>query len=154
MDIKIETERLQKNRLMRNNEEIAEFELALDNFLELDDCENMKYLLKGFDDKTEELGVTWRLVHIIESCRIHKERYYEIFAREVVKILDFASEWVQILHIRILNSPEELNKYAIVVKNLDNDIKNKIFQVMIKIKEEKAEKFSNKVNKFLELQDN
>lgn len=67
MDINIVTQTLVDNRLLRNQQEITDFELAVSIILNMKDLNHIRNLCFGFDDTTEHDEVMFGLIHAIES---------------------------------------------------------------------------------------
>ncbi|WP_236347572.1 Imm30 family immunity protein [Paenibacillus plantiphilus] len=152
LDVRLELERVFNNRLLRTENEIREYEMALEKLLALNDVSLIGELCKGFDDDTEHHEVMFGLVHGIEYLYQNKaEEGLRLIAISVPKMLSHAKEWVEILHYRILNHPQERKNYAHVLLMLDESARNEIVKLLTDIKEAKSGKFGSYVDEVLKL---
>lgn len=148
MDVSKCVEILKENRMLRNDNEIENFEIAIEEILENGKVED---LYCGFDDKTEDDEVMFGLIHAIESYygAIEYEQYFSIFIRETFKIFKIAKEWVKVMNIRIINDDESLNRYISVANKCNNEEKLFLREVMKEVMKEDKELFEDAVNKFI-----
>jgi hypothetical protein len=117
MNIKDEIQKLQKNRLLKNKNEVHDFEEAIENILSFRDVKLVKDLCSGFDDQTEDYEVMFGLVHVIEDFT-GEEGLYEM-AKAIPDMLPRAKEWVTVLHYRILIDDPSRELYTKVLKNIN-----------------------------------
>lgn len=71
MDVKSELNKVHINRLLQTQNEISEFDTALENLIKLKDASIIGDLCMGFDDDTEQYEVMFGLIHGIEH--LYKE---------------------------------------------------------------------------------
>lgn len=147
MDIKSEIQRLQQNKLLRNSNEINAFELSIENIVSLKDVKLVKDLCRGFDDKTEDHGVMFGLVHAIEDFE-GEEGLFEM-ATAIPSMLPHAKEWATILNYRILNHEPSRKSYIKVLSKVDSTIKDTIIGIIKEIKDEDPARFENSSNEVL-----
>lgn len=150
MDIKSEVRNLQVNRLLRTEEEIDVYEESLSRLVKTGDVALIKEMLSGFDDETEHHEVTFSLIHGIEFLYQNdiEEGLLQI-ATAVPDVLPFAREWVEILHYRILNHPEDREIYSRVLQNLDENLRLTIVGLLEDISKENPDKFQKAVDEVL-----
>ncbi|PAF34018.1 hypothetical protein CHH69_18075 [Terribacillus saccharophilus] len=60
-----------------------------------------------------------------------------------------ATEWIEILHYRILNYPQVRLIYREILYQIDTDIATNIRGSLIEIKDEDSERFSEAVNEVI-----
>lgn len=151
VDIKIETQRLIDNRLLRTQQEIQDFEQGIINILGINDVQHIKNLCLGFDDATENDEIMFGLIHAIES-------YDKTFGSELPLInlaeslnfmLPHAKEWAKTLHKRILNHDPSSKVYAEVISKVDIGIKSSVIEIVNQIKDKNPKKFETPVLFFL-----
>lgn len=146
MNIETHLESLYNNRLMENETEIHEFEVSLSKVLELGDMSDIQDLCLAFDDKTHQFEIMFGLVHVIEHLyRINLKEGLTLIAKSIPKIIKQATEWIEILHYRILNQPQVRLVYREVLYEIDTDIAVNIRGLLIKIKDEDPEGFKDAV---------
>jgi len=151
LNILIEANKLRTNRFLKNEEEIINFEEAIENILYMQDIKHIEYLCSGFDDSTEDPEVMFGLIHAIESY--DNVAGVEASLKELVKsipgMMPHAKEWVLILHKRILNDPSSLKAYVSVIRGSNIDTKERIVNIMEDIKKDNPQKFKDNVEAFL-----
>ncbi|GGO00232.1 Imm30 family immunity protein [Saccharibacillus kuerlensis] len=150
MDVQIELEKVYDNRLLRTENEIREFEKAIENLISLKDASIIGDLCKGFDDATEHHEVMFGLVHGIEY--LYQQNVDEglyLIAFSVPSMIRHAKDWAEIMHYRILNHPQVRKSYAHVLSIIDEKTRKEIFEFLIEIKEEDPEEFEDSVNEVL-----
>jgi len=150
MDVSLELNKLYTNRLMRTEDEIYEFELALERLIRLQDFSIIDQLCYGFDDDTEHHEVMFGLVHGIEFLYQNKiEEGLQLIALSVPKIINQAREWVEILHFRILNHPQVRLSYSHVLSLVDDFTRNEVIKLLTEIKAENTEQFGGSVDEVI-----
>lgn len=93
MNIKDEIKKLQQNRLLKNEDEVINFEETIGNLLSLKDAKLIKDLCSGFDDSTNNHEVMFGLIHAIEEFE-GEERLLEM-AKAIPDMLPHATEMTQ-----------------------------------------------------------
>ncbi|APM39140.1 Imm30 family immunity protein [Clostridium kluyveri] len=151
MDINIEAKKLKDNRLLKTEEEIRNFEQAVENIISMKDVNNIKYLCLGFDDSTEHDEVMFGLIHAIESYdkMFGAEEALAKLAEAIPDMYPHAKEWVKVLHKRILNDAPSRKIYVKVISNSDSSIKKTVIDLFSDIMEKNPSKFEMAVNEFL-----
>jgi len=150
MNVKLEIDRIYRNRLLQSEKEINAFEEALSNLINLGDPSVIADLCMGFDDNTEQYEIMFELVHGIEH--LYKDNIEEglnLIAVAVPRVIDRAREWLEVLHYRILNHDQVRKIYSNVLSKLDEKTKKIIINLLKEIKEEDPEMFSKSVNEVL-----
>ncbi|MGG4124815.1 Imm30 family immunity protein [Bacillus licheniformis] len=143
---------MRDNRLLRNSDEINEFESAIANIVKLEDADHIEYLCQGFDDYTEEDEVMFCLIHAIESYdnKFDGEITLKKFAKAVPSMLPHAKEWSKIMHKRILNHEPSRVTYSKILKDLDKEIQSKIIDQLVEIKNKNPKRFEASANQIIE----
>lgn len=151
MDVNCLTQILVNSRLLRNQQEILNFESTISSILNMEDLNHIQNLCMGFDDETEHDEVMFGLIHAIESYDkiFDSEQLLKKLSESLTYMLPHAKEWAKILHIRILNHEPSCKLYAKVILESDDKIKTIVLQLVTEIKEEDPEKFENSVYKFI-----
>ncbi|MDF2904203.1 MAG: hypothetical protein K0S25_1841 [Bacillus sp. (in: firmicutes)] len=144
MNLNEEIQKLQKNRLLRNVNEVHDFEEAIQNIISLQDVNLVKDLCSGFDDQTNEHEVMFGLIHAIEEFE-GEQGLFEM-AKAIPDMLPHAKEWATILHYRILNHAPSRQLYAKVLTKINLRAKNIIVGILKEIKNEAPERFESNVN--------
>ena len=147
MDIKDEIRKLQKNRLLRNINEVHAFEEAIENIISVQDVILVKDLCSGFDDQTDNHEVMFGLIHAIEGFE-GEEGLFEM-AKAIPDMLPHAKEWATTLHYRILNHVPSRKLYVKVLKRVNLKVKNNIVEILKGIKIEDPGRFEGAVNEIL-----
>lgn len=150
MNVKLEIDRIYRNRLLQSEKEINAFEEALSNLINLGDTSVIADLCMGFDDNTEQYEIMFELVHGIEH--LYKDNIEEglnLIAVAVPRVIDRAREWLEVLHYRILNHNQVRKIYSNVLSKLDEKTKKIIINLLKDIQEEDPDMFSKSVNEVL-----
>lgn len=151
IDINAEAQRLQDNRLMENNEQIAQFEEALEQITNERNPEHIALLCRAFDDDTEHHEVMYSMVHAVE-------RYDEFstpakataeFVKAIPSMLPHASEWLETLLFGILNEDASRRVFAEQLANSTPTTQEQIVGVLRKIAAESPDQFQAKVDEIL-----
>ncbi|OCL26007.1 hypothetical protein U472_08245 [Orenia metallireducens] len=156
MNISEITEKLKRNKLLRNKKEINGFEEAL---MELNEINNVKIigdLCKGFDDNTKEYEIMYNVLHAVEDYE-GEGAYIELLKITPYMIENDAKEWSKRLHRRILNHSQERIEYIKALKKMDTSIQNIIIKLIHDINNdgkkwlnnEEQKKFENITNEVL-----
>ena len=130
--------------MLRNANEVHDFEEAIENIISLQDVILVKDLCSGFDDQTNEHEVMFGLIHAIEEFE-GEEGLCEM-AKAVPDMLPHAKGWATILHYRILNHAPSRQLYAKVLTKINLRVKNIIVGILKEIKDEAPERFESNVN--------
>jgi len=151
LNILHEVKKLEQSRLLSNNNEVMDFESAIENILSVRNYKYIKYLCMGLDDDTEDEEVMYGLVHAIESYYkiVGAQKYFKEFINAIIHISDNAREWIKLLNIRILNDENSLKEYMSVVKKSDQITKSFLIKIMQEIKVDDSAMFSESVDQFL-----
>jgi len=144
MNIKDEIQKLQKNRFLRNVNEVHGFEEAIENIISVQDVVLVRDLCSGFDDQTDDHEVMFGLIHAIEGFE-GEEGLFEM-AKAIPEMLPHAKEWATTLHYRILNHAPSRQLYAKVLKRVNLKVKNSIVEILKEIKAEDPGRFESAVN--------
>jgi hypothetical protein len=147
MDIKDEAKKLQQNRLLKNENEVLNFEDVIENLLSLKDAKLIKDLCSGFDDSTNNHEVMFGLIHAIEKFE-GEEGLLEM-AKAIPDMLPHATDWAIILHYRILNDELSRKLYAQVLNKVNLKAKSTIVMLLKKIKAEDPTRFESFVDQIL-----
>lgn len=150
MEIDIYLKNLYNNRLMENEKEIQEFEVSLSKILEYRDVSTISGLCLALDDDTEQFEVMFGLVHAIESLYEHSiDEGLKLITNTIPRILNNAIEWIEILHYRILNHPQVRLAYGQILTEIDVKTADQIKGLLLDIKKEDPEKFSDAVDEVI-----
>ncbi len=143
MDINHETQKLIKNKMLKNPREIRQFEQCIADILNMNKVEHIQNLCSGFDDATEHDEVMFGLVHAIESYEKNfgSKLPLLMMAKALPNMLPHAERWAIILHKRILNHEPSKNMYIEVVETNEPITKEIVFRLVNDIKKENPEKF-------------
>ncbi|NLW48002.1 MAG: hypothetical protein GXY86_11795 [Firmicutes bacterium] len=147
MNIKDEIKKLQQNRLLKNEDEVINFEETIGNLLSLKDAKLIKDLCSGFDDSTNNHEVMFGLIHAIEEFE-GEEGLLEM-AKAIPDMLPHATDWAIILHYRILNDEPSRKLYAQVLNKVNLKAKSTIVMLLKKIKAEDPTRFETFVDQVL-----
>jgi len=135
--------RLFNNRLMQTDEEIANFEEAMNLLYEVENIENIEYFCKAFDDNTHQPPIMFSLIHGIEN-------YDNVFGKEIAtsKFLDsiqymlpLAPEWLETMVLRNLNHNQSRDVFTEQLKHKNTDVKSTIKDVIDRLIKRNPQKF-------------
>ncbi|ODG93365.1 MULTISPECIES: Imm30 family immunity protein [Bacillaceae] len=151
MNIDQEIIKLKSSRLLKSEQEVNDFEEAIERIVAYGEITFIKYLCYGFHDKTERDEVTFGLIHAIESFdqKYPLDDTLRELAKSVYVMIPDAMEWAKTLHKRILNHRPTLQVYIEVVKSLDTNSKNIIANIVSSIKDKNPTRFEEKGEMFL-----
>ena len=141
-----------ENRLLRNSEEIELFENAIENILNEENYEDIKYLCEGFDDCTEDDEVMFGLVHAIESydSAFDSSVTMKVFVNSIPDVIPYAKEWMKTMLKRILNDEHIRRVLNHTISDSDDKVKTTFIQLLNEISNENPERFKLVVNEVLE----
>jgi hypothetical protein len=141
---------LYKNRLMESETEVHDFELSLSKVLEYKEIKAIEGLCLAFDDDTNQFEVMFGLIHGIESLyRSEPEEGLKMIANSTPIIYDRATEWIEILHYRILNHPQVRIIYSDILSKIEAETSAQIKKLLIDIKNEDPDQFGDAVNEVI-----
>lgn len=151
MDNNKVTQTLIDNRLLRNQQEITNFEHTISIILNLKDLNHIRNLCLGFDDATKHDEVMFGLIHAIESYDkdFGLEQSLKVLSESLPCMLPHAKEWAKTLHKRILNHEPSSKIYSKIISQEDDNIKNIAIQLLNEIKERNPKRFQVSVDEFL-----
>lgn len=147
MNAKYYIQKLNENKLLRNQIECEEFDNALEILSNYDDKDLIEDLLLVFDDSTDEDEVMFGLIHFIEKYEMNL--YLNGLIRTLPQMLSNAKDWAIILNKRILNSEQYRNAYIKVINNMGEEYKSMISNLMNEIKFNNPKKFEDSVNNLI-----
>lgn len=148
MDVKDELTRLYNSRLLKNEEEIEEFENAIEKIVQVQDVKLISKMCRCFDDKCENIEVMYDLVHAIEI--FEGEEYFEQVIIATESMLKTAKMWVRIIYYGILNDEPSRKKFIDVLKNkVDSSNRTMVISLLEQIKDEKPKIFTDSVNEVI-----
>lgn len=140
---------LYNNRLIRNDEEFEIFDSTLDllcdETIEANDIISLIHIL---DDNTEDMKVMYRLIHLIEEY-ISSEESYIMLLNGVNDIINNSPEWSRVIMYRLLNDNDSVVKLKKIFKNLDDNVYNNIYKLLIHIYNEDTSLFEDKIKEIL-----
>ena len=140
---------LKDNRLMRNNQEITDFMVALDKVENSDKrVEYIPYLVAGIDNKTNEKDITMSVVSIIEDVIADYEVSFEaVYAFLNSSLEDYESkfEFLDEVYFALLNYCVEDNILVDCYKALSKEKQEKLIEILNILKEEDLKKYSKVV---------
>jgi len=148
MNINKEIEKLIQNRMMETDEEIKNFEEALESLVKIKDVSIIPLLCKGFDDDTDEDEIMFNLLHIIEDFEGVEALKHQVSAMPYMTENN-AKMWAKVMNYRILNSSEYRLLYTSVLQSLPQNIGSKVTLLLKEIKESNSSKFSSNVDEVL-----
>lgn len=144
MDINSYIQKLQENKLLRNQAECEEFDRALESLANYQGQEIIEDLFLIFDDSTKEEELMFGLIHFLEDYEM--KTYLNGLAKVLPKMLPNGKEWATILNKRILNSELYRNAYAEIIKSMGDHTKELVKNLMNEIKLDNPKKFEKSVN--------
>ena len=141
---------LKDNRLMKNNQEITDFMLALDKVENSDkQAEYIPYLVAGVDNATNEREITTSVVSIIEDVIADNDVSFEaVFNFLNASLEDYENkyEFLDEVYYALLNYCVNDNILVDCYKALSKEKQNKLIEVLEIIKEENLTKFSQVID--------
>lgn len=141
---------LYDKRLMKNEDEIRQFEETLAMIIANEDVSIIPSLCKVLDDDTECSEVMFGLIHSIEDLYKNDiERGLALVAKSVPSSISYSKEWMEILHCRILNHSRVRSVYRKVLTNVDPLTADVIKGFLVEIKKEDPDIFSDAVDEVL-----
>lgn len=143
MDTKELIEQLMSNRLLRDAKEIQTFVATLDTLAAAPDIgsHELDDLHLVLDDRTEEPGVMFDLIHFLEAFDVKQQ--LDAFVRVLPELSTTSPEWAQIINCRILNSDEAREVYAEILSACNTDSKSTARSLLAIVAETKPEPLSS-----------
>ncbi|MBZ5747913.1 Imm30 family immunity protein [Clostridium butyricum] len=133
---------------MKNEEEIEEFENAIEKIVKLQDVKLISKMCRCFDDKCENIEVMYGLVHAIEIFEC--EEYFEQVIMATQSMLQNAKMWVRTIYYGILNDELSRKIFIDVLKNrVDSNNRLMVISLLEKIRHEKPNIFTGSVNEVI-----
>lgn len=140
---------LYDNRLIRNDEEFEIFDSTLDLLCnETIEANDIISLIHVLDDNTEDMEVMYRLIHLIEEY-ISSEESYIMLLNGISDIVNNSPEWSRVIMYRILNDDDSVVKLKKIIKNLNDNVYNNIYKLLINIYNEDTSLFGDKIKEIL-----
>jgi len=141
---------LKANRLMKNNQEITDFMVALDKVENSDKrVEYIPYLVAGIDNGTNEKEITTSVVSIIEDIIADYNVSFEaVFAFLNSSLEDYESkfEFLDEVYFALLNYCVNDNILVDCYKALSKEKQEKLIEILNILKEEDLKKYSKVVD--------
>ncbi len=146
-----EAVKLYDNRLMKTDENIDNFEKAINALYSENNIENITFFCKAFDDNTDEPPVMFSLIHGIEHYDnvFGKEKATSKFLDSIHFMIPKASDWLETMILRILNDEPSRKVLINQISNKDLNIKSIIERVITSLIERNPEKFEISGNEVL-----
>ncbi|OFD56168.1 hypothetical protein BWGOE4_32350 [Bacillus mycoides] len=152
MDTQEYVKRLYDSHLLQNENEIREFNESCIRVIECNDVSVIPDLCLVFDDDTEQFDVMFSLIHGIESLYENNiEEGLKYIATAAPSMMSGAKDWVEIIHYRILNNPQIRTVYGKVLSQFNPSITSGIKELLLEIKNEDPDIFSESVNEVIKL---
>ena len=129
-------------RNLGTGEEYQAFESAMEKLGEDLRVEDIDSICRAFYDDTQDEEVMFGLIHLIEQ--LPGEGYLKKIALCTPEMKD-GREWALTLNRRILNSPQDLEMYADVIKSLTEAQRQRLFVLFEDIKNDNPDRFMEKV---------
>lgn len=144
-------EYIEQCRLLETEEDFDNFEEAQSVIVDDEDVNDILHLCKGFDDDTEEHGVTFGLIHMVESYYkiAGNEATVKVFMQAVANEYSRAPEWMRTMNVRILNSGDIRRCYIDAVNEASDEVRGVICDLMEDIEGDDNETLSEKASGFL-----
>ncbi|QMW93314.1 hypothetical protein FF104_20655 [Clostridium butyricum] len=134
--------------MIKNEEEIEEFENAIEKIVKLQDVKLISKMCRCFDDKCENIEVMYGLVHAIEIFEC--EEYFEQVIMATQSMLQNAKMWVRTIYYGILNDELSRKIFIDVLKNrVDSNNRLMVISLLEKIRHEKPNIFTGSVNEVI-----
>lgn len=137
---------LKLNRFMRTEEEIILFEEALEEIANINDYHIIGELIDVLEDDTEHEEVMWGLIHTIEYLyEFSPKESLELLIHSIPDNIEKGKEWIELLHIRILNHDKYRKLFAGALKEVDAQVQEIIVNLLNDIKKEDPVRFAGKI---------
>lgn len=147
MNNKNQIQQLLNARQLSSDKEYELFENALEQLQGNINIEDIYEICKVFYDDTKDDEVMFEVVHLIEQ--LQGEDYIKCIVLCSIDMIE-AHNWAMLLNKRIINTSEYLDNYIDAIKKLNSYSKNKIWDLLIHIKNDNPKKFGEKVDLILE----
>lgn len=136
-----------ESRKLSSRKECEQFEKALFALQTSISINDTGKICKVFCDDTGDDEVMFGLVHLIEQ--LQGDEYLKHIAICSPDMTD-AHDWAMTLNKRMLNSQKYFNKYLEIINDMEEFSKSKIIKLLIDVKNDNPNKFSEKVDCILE----
>lgn len=146
MNNKNQIQQLLNARQLSSDKEYELFENALEQLQGNINIEDIYEICKVFYDDTKDDEVMFEVVHLIEQ--LQGEDYIKCIVLYSIDMIE-AHNWAMLLNKRIINTSEYLDNYIDAIKKLNSCSKNKIWDLLIHIKNDNPKKFGEKVDLIL-----
>jgi Immunity protein 30 len=113
---------------MRSPDEVTAFENALASLAGRPQDEDLPDLHLILDDRCEQPEVMFGLIHFLESFDVSAQ--IQAFVTVVPQLMLVASEWMRILHTRILNDEDACRLYRDILHSLNTQEPNFVRQLL------------------------
>jgi hypothetical protein len=131
------------NKFMRSRAEVIAFEEAMAELAKHPKNEDLRSLHLVLDDQCEHHEVMYGLIHFLDYFDL-KERL-QAFIDVVPKIIDTASEWIEILHYRILNDDSARALYKEILHSANPESRDIVCQLLKEIAANESPPLSSRV---------
>ncbi|MDR2223388.1 MAG: immunity 30 family protein [Flavobacteriaceae bacterium] len=141
------------NRLMNSGVEVDAFEEAVIALCDIPSLENIALFVQAFDDNCEAYDVMFGLVHALEaqdSAEVRTEEYVEQLLLAVPLFTAAASEWAEVVFLRMLNSEQHHQILKQKLGSTSQEIKAKVRTIVENIYQRDPQRFEIKCNFLLE----
>jgi Immunity protein 30 len=138
---------LYESRLMRNAEQVKQFEKARLALFSTRNPSVLSDLFAAFDDSSDQHDVMWGLVHDAEA--FDRDVYLRAMSMALSKMLKKAKGWAFVLNERILNSAEFSLSYHKIILELPAPARRTVIGLLKELGDAKP-KFASKVRKLLD----
>lgn len=150
MSIKSDVTTIYNNRFLRSEKEVHDFETALTRVVCHDDVNTISALCSCFHDETEDHEVMFGLIHGVESLyKNHVNEGILLIARSVSSVIDFANDWMEIIHYRVLNDMQTRNAYRTALSQLSENERTVVLNLLLSIKKEDPDLFGSSVDSII-----
>lgn len=130
------------NKFMRSRAEVVAFEEAMAELAKHPKNEDLRSLHLVLDDQCEHHEVMYGLIHFLDYFDL-KERL-QAFIDVVPKMIDRASEWIEILNYRILNDDSARALYKELLHLANPESRDIVCQLLKEIAENESPPLSSR----------
>lgn len=137
------------NRMLRDNNEIENYESNLALLSETFSEDDIIELCSTFEDRTYNSEVMFNAVHLLET--LSSEIAFENTIIGVVGLYDTSPEWTNIIVYRCLNDDFSVQMLKKVYSRLEKKVSNQFSNILKEIKKEDSERFGKAVDEILDI---
>lgn len=119
------------------------FDDVLAEIAELKDPACIPELIKFFDDDCDYPEIMHSIIHTIEM--FETDIYLDGLLKSLPQSAIKAPDWMSIIHIRIMNTQEVLDKYKEILSLAEQNVKDSVADLLTLIKEE-YDDFDSKID--------